>query len=268
LDADTPHFVHAFEDLPDEIRSQAAEIAGTGPGVSLRRRIMDSLETAVLDSYGALEQVPLLHFLSHYPVTSYTYEVSDLVSRGQRPSAGKLLQLADRVTITINLCAEMADGDGPAIAEAGLTTTMRTRRFPVTDMETPTIAQLTEILDLLSGPEAERTYLHCEAGKGRTGVVTASYRMAVAGWGANDALTEAVNFGCCIPKQQAFIRKFGEMLQAGSVPGKYPLRPVGSVSPSPAQLSATIQTAAEPRPHDWESQLRKWLAAVLRPQRR
>jgi Cyclin-dependent kinase inhibitor 3 (CDKN3) len=258
LDADTPHFVHAFEDLPDEIRSQAAEIAGSG--VSLRRRIMDSLETAVLDSYGALEQVPLLHFLSRYPVTSYTYQVSDLVSRGQRPNAGKLLQLADRVSITINLCAEMTDGDRPAIAEAGLTATMRTHHIPVTDMETPTIAQLAEILDLLSGPDAERTYLHCEAGRGRTGVATACYRMAVAGWGANDALTEAVNFGCCIPKQQGFIREFGEMLQTGSIRGKYPLRPVGSVSPSPAQLAATIHTAAEPKPHDWEAQLRHWLA--------
>jgi hypothetical protein len=260
LDADTPHFVHAFEDLPDEIRSRAAVIAAAEPGVSLRRRIMDSLETAVLDSYGALEQVPLLHFLSRYPVTSYTYEVSDLVSRGQRPNAGKLLQLADRVSITINLCAEMTGGDGPAIAEARLTATMRTRHIPVTDMETPTIAQLTEILDLLSGPDAERTYLHCEAGRGRTGVATACYRMAVAGWGASDALTEAVNFGCCIPKQQGFIREFGAMLQAGSVHGKYPLRPVGSVSPSPAQLSATIHTAAEPRPRDWEAQLRGWLA--------
>jgi hypothetical protein len=193
-------------------------IAGTQPGLSLRRRILDEVETVGLDSYGALEQVPLLRFLAHYPVTPYTYRLSDLVWRGQRPNADKLADLAKRHRVTINLCAEMPDGDAPAIARAGLDGVLRTHHIPITDMETPSLAQLTEILDLLSGPDAEPTYVHCEAGKGRTGVVVACYRMAVMGWSVADALTEAENFGCCIPDQQAFIREYGEMLAAGSAP--------------------------------------------------
>jgi hypothetical protein len=259
VDTDTPHFVHAFEDLPDDVRVRAADIAAVEPGVSLRRRILDDLETFALDSYGSLERVPLLHILSRYPVTAYTYEVSDVMSRGQRPDAGKLVTLADRFRITINLCAEMADGDRPAIAKAGLDDVLRTRHFPVTDMESPTIEQLTQILDLLSGPDAEQTYLHCEAGRGRTGVVTACYRMAVAGWSVDDALTEAINFGCCIPGQQRFIREFGARLGAGSLAGRYPLLPLGSVSPTQAQLSATIHTAAEAVTRGWDAQIRAWL---------
>jgi protein-tyrosine phosphatase len=248
LDADTQHFAHALEDLPEDARHQAAEIAGTQPGISLRRRIRDELETFALDSYGNLERVPLLHFLSHYPVTPYTYQVSELVSRGQRPDARKLADLAvrQRYRATINLCAEVTGGDGPVIAEAGLAGVLRTRHIPITDMEPPTVAQVTEILDLLSGPGAELTYLHCEAGKGRTGVAIACYRMAVMGWSTADALSEAVNFGCCIPRQQAFIREFGEMLLAGSAVGRYPLRPPGSVRPAPGQLGATVRTAADP----------------------
>lgn len=197
-----------------------------------------------MDSYGNLERSPLLHFLSRYPVTPYTYQVSELVSRGQRPDARKLSDLAvhQRYRATINLCAEMAEGDVPAIAEAGLTGVLRTVRIPITDMETPTLGQVAEILDLLSGPGAELTYLHCEAGRGRTGVAIACYRMAVMGWGAADALSEAVNFGCSVPKQQAFIGEFGEMLLAGV--GRYPLRLLGSVSPTPDQLAATLHTAA------------------------
>ena len=146
---------------------------------------------------------------------------------------------------TINLCAEMPDGDAPAIAAAGLAGQLRTTHIPITDMESPTVDQLTEMMDLLSGPDGELTYVHCEAGRGRTGVVIACYRMAVTGWGVADALAEAVNFGCIVPGQQAFIREFGETLRDASLAGRYPLLPFGSVSATPAQLSATFHAAAD-----------------------
>jgi protein-tyrosine phosphatase len=246
LDPYRLQFAHALEDLPEEARQQAAEIAQTQPGISLRQRILDEIETIALDSYGTLEQAPLLLFLSRYPITPYTYQVSGHVSRGQRPDARKLAALAagQQCSATINLCAEMDEGDGPAVAEARLTGVLRTYHVPVTDMESPTVEQVTEILDLLTGPPAEPIYIHCEAGRGRTGVAIACYRMAVMGWSAADAVTEAVNFGCSVPGQQAFIREFGVMLLAGLVPG-YPLRPLGSVMPTLAQQAATIRTAAD-----------------------
>jgi hypothetical protein len=248
IDADSPDFARAFEDLPAQARLQAAEIAGTQPGISLRRRIREELETFGLDSYGTLEECRLLRFLSRYPVTAYTYPVSLRVWRGERPDTAKLAALAggDRVRATINLCAEMPEGDVPAIAAAGLAGQLRTTHIPITDMESPTVAQLTELMDLLTGPDGELTYVHCEAGRGRTGVAIACYRIAVTGWGVEDALTEAVNFGCIVPGQQAFIREFGQSLRAASLAGRYPLLPIGSVSATPAQLSATFRSAAEP----------------------
>jgi len=247
MDTDSAHFAQALEDLPEEARQQAVEIARTEPGVSLLRRIREEVETFGLDSYGALEQSRLLRFLSRYPVTAYTYPVSALVARGQRPNAAKLAALAGagQVLATVNLCAEIPDGDAPMIASAGLTGRLRTSHVPITDMESPTIDQLTQLLDLLSGPDCGLTYVHCEAGKGRTGVVIACYRMAVAGWSTSDALTEAINFGCVVPGQQAFISTFGAMLAAAPVAGRYPLLPLGSVQATPAELSATIRTAAD-----------------------
>jgi len=245
VDVEEDHFAHALEDLPEEVRDQAAEIAGTEPGLSFRRRVEDEIETAGLDTFGTLEQAPLLHFLSRYPITPYTYQVSDLVIRGQRPNQGKLANLAARrCGATINLCAEMDDGDHPTIARAGLDGVLRTHHVPITDMEPPTVEQVTEILDLLSGPDAEPTYVHCEAGKGRTGAVIGCYRIAVSGWSPDDAVTEAINFGCSPPGQQAFIRWYGDLLLSGSV-GRYPLLPPGSVSPAPEQLRATVHTAAD-----------------------
>jgi hypothetical protein len=248
VDKDTTRVVHAFEDLPDEVLDQAAQIAQTQPGLSLRQRVVDDCETFGLDGFGLLEQVPLLHFLSRYPVTPYTYPVSPVVSRGQRPDAAKLADLAARgYHATINLCAEMNGGDAPAIVAAGLAAVLRTTHVPVTDMETPTLPQLIDILDLLSGPGAALTYVHCEAGKGRTGVVIACYRMAVMGWDAADSLVEAANFGCSPPAQLAFIREFGDTLATGllgAAVGRYPLLPLGSVRATPEQLIATVRTAA------------------------
>jgi protein-tyrosine phosphatase len=246
VDVGTRHFAHALEDLPEEVRQQAAEIAATQPGTSFRQRVLDEYETIALDLYGTLEQAPLLRFLADYPVTPYTYQLAAVVARGQRPDVKKLADLAARrYRSTVNLCAEMDEGDDPVIAEAGLTGILRTRHVPITDMEPPTVAQVTEVLDLLSAPDAGLTYVHCEAGKARTGTVIACYRMAVMGWSAADALAEAVNFGCFVPGQQAFVREFGDLLLAGGPSaGRYPLLPLGSVTPTAAERAATLDLIA------------------------
>jgi hypothetical protein len=123
-------------------------------------------------------------------------------------------------------------------------------------MEPPKLAQVLELLDLLAGPGAPRTYVHCEAGKCRTGVMTACYRMAVMGWTAVDALTEARNFGCVIPGQLAFIQTVGArlaeghearaagQLRAGYELGRYPLQPPGSVRATPQELATLIAAVA------------------------
>jgi hypothetical protein len=258
LDLDLHLVAHALEDLPEDARHQAAEISNVPEKVSFRQRMVDELENACLDSYGNLERVPLLEFLSGYPVTPYTYEVSGTMSRGERPSPEKLRDLFERghYRATVNLCAEMGHGDDPVIGRAGLTGELRTCHIPVVDMQPPDVAQVVRLLDLLSDPGAPRTYVHCEAGKGRTGVMTACYRMAVMGWGTGDALGEAERFGCIVPMQQAFIEEFGAMLEArfraragggpapGSALGRYPLRAPGSVRPTAQEETATITSVA------------------------
>ena len=247
----------ALEDLPADGRDRLADLAGALEKLPLWERILDELENVGLDSYGDLETVPLLHFLSQYPVTPYTYAISPQLSRGERPSVAKLRDLADHgYRRTVNLCAETDGGDAPLINRAGLGGTLQTVHLPIIDMHNPTLTQVVQLLDLLTAPGAPRTYLHCEAGKCRTGVMVACYRMAVTGWNEEDAFAEAENFDCSVPLQRAFIEEFAAQLLAhdeariqhrpGSEPGlgRYPLRPPGSARPTPVERSATLASVA------------------------
>jgi protein-tyrosine phosphatase len=254
---DLYRFCHALEDLPEDARAQAIDIASDPSGISFQRKVLDDLENAALGAYGNLERVPLLHFLSDYPVIPYTYGISPVMSRGERPSPQKLADLFRRgYLVTVNLCAETEGGDGPDIDKAQLAGELATFHIPIVDMDPPTPAQMIELFDVLTGPTARLTYVHCEAGKARTGVATACYRMAIMGWSAEDALTEAKNFGCVVPMQQAFIEDFGRTLrdhdqarvsgQPDPHPelGRYPLQPLGSVKASAEELTATVSTVA------------------------
>ena len=255
---DLHHVAGALEDIPEDAREQLNEISSAPHGTRLWRRIADELENAGLDAFGNLERVPLLHFLSHYPVKSYTYDISPSMSRGERPNPGKLRQLFDggRCRATINLCEEMPDGDSPIISLADLAGQLETTWIPIVDLMTPSFDQVTRFLGKLAEREPGMTYVHCEAGKGRTGVMTACYRMAVMGWEPAEALAEATNFGCSVPMQQAFIQEIGSMLQAQHharvtnsplphpVLGGYPLLAPGSGRATPQQLAATLDSVA------------------------
>src|ERR1700760_4846423 len=237
----------ALEDLPADSRDKLPALASAPEKHPLWQRILDELADVGLDSYGDLETVPLLHFLSRYPVTAYTYAVAAELSRGERPSLAKLHDLAGQgYRRTVNLCAETAGGDTPLITAAGLASALDTVHLPLVDMHNPTLAQVVQLLDLLTAPGAPRTYLHCEAGKCRTGVMVACYRMAVMGWAEADAFTEAENFGCSVPLQRAFIQEFAAQLPAGSEAalGRYPLKPLGSVRATRAERDATLEAVA------------------------
>jgi rhodanese/phosphatase family protein len=248
----------AIEDLPAGSWDKVPGLVSAPEKHPLWERVLDELADLGLDSYGDLETVPLLHFLSQYPVTAYTYPISPVLSRGERPSLAKLRDLAGQgYRRTVSLCAETKGGDTPLITRAGLTGTLETAHVPIVDMHNPTLAQVVQLLDLLTAPGAPRTYLHCEAGRCRTGVMVACYRMAVMGWDEAAAFTEAENFGCSVPLQRAFIEKFAIQLTAHAAAraqhradsaaelGRYPLKPMGSVRPTPAEREATLGAVAK-----------------------
>jgi protein tyrosine phosphatase (PTP) superfamily phosphohydrolase (DUF442 family) len=153
-----------------------------------------------------------------YGVQSYASKVSDGLTRGSRLTDAELRNLKQQgFKSVINLCLEN-DDDAARAKKAGL----KTLHLGIVDNTAPTRAQVKTFLDYVTDPKHAPAYVHCEQGRGRTGVMVAAYRMAVEGMSTKDALAEAEKFGMRMPVQKAFIEKLGEDLAAGKLKG-YPL---------------------------------------------
>lgn len=151
-------------------------------------------------------------------LTHYTYRVSDRLVRGARPDKEKLIDLYDAWNIrsTINLCEEMHYGDDPILEAAKLTGKVKSAHFPMIDNRIPGPEDTVGFFEFLRDPHNLPAYVHCEQGIGRTGMMTAAYRIAFNGWNAVDAGEEAKRFGDGLPDQQDFISDFADDMGSDS----------------------------------------------------
>ncbi|HEY3449109.1 MAG TPA: dual specificity protein phosphatase family protein [Myxococcales bacterium] len=148
-----------------------------------------------------------------YSVKAYQFQVSPGLTRGSRLESGQMEDLkAKGFKGVVNLCAEN-DLDSAGAAKNGL----NALHLEIIDNTAPTQAQMLDFLKFAKNPANQPCYVHCEAGKGRTGVATACYRMAVEGWPAEKAIAEAKSFGMAIPEQLDFLEQFGADLRSGKL---------------------------------------------------
>jgi protein tyrosine phosphatase (PTP) superfamily phosphohydrolase (DUF442 family) len=163
--------------------------------------------TTVIDVGG--EAIGLAEMVGlRYAVKSYSFRVSDKLMRGARVDGKQMAALqAEGVTGIVNLCAEN-NNDAPLAAQLK----MDALHIPIIDNTVPTVQQVQQFLAFVAAHQT--TYVHCEAGKGRTGTMTACYRMAAQGWSAADAVAEAKKFGMGIPRQWNFIQWYHDQVVA------------------------------------------------------
>ncbi len=141
-----------------------------------------------------------------YPVKPYEAQVDQGLFRGSRlDDAGMAALEAQGIRGVVNLCLENND-DAPRAAKCGLTAL----HVPILDNTAPTTAQMDQFVAFARANPP--TYVHCEAGKGRTGTAVACYRIAVDGWTADRAIAEARTFGLSLINQIAFIREYERSL--------------------------------------------------------
>jgi protein-tyrosine phosphatase len=155
-----------------------------------------------------------------YSVAPYQSKVSNGLTRGSRLEGqqefANLKQQGFKSTVDLTL---EGTGDADLAPKVGLNTFSP----KILDNSAPSQKQIVDVLNFVTKPENSPAFIHCQAGKGRTGVAVAAYRMAVEGWSSKDALAEGAKFGMSLPDQVAFIEQFGKDLKAGKIEG-YPLK--------------------------------------------
>jgi tyrosine-protein phosphatase SIW14 len=105
--------------------------------------------------------------------------------------------------------------------------------IPISGWSPPTNEQVARFLSLFRGEPAEKVFVHCRFGDDRTGVMVATYRMAVEKWAADQALKEMYFFGFngfWHPSMIQFVRAFPARLTSAPA--------LAHVTDSPALESA------------------------------
>lgn len=162
-----------------------------------------------------------------YPVTPYHAQVDSGLYRGSRLDDAGMAALAQMgVRGVVNLCLEN-DDDTKRAAKFGL----RSLHVPILDNSAPTLAQMMQFIAFAQANAP--TYVHCEAGKGRTGTAVACYRIAVDGWTAEQAIAEGRSYGLTLVNQISFVQRFAESIRGpdAKAAAEEPARPDGEAVP-------------------------------------
>ncbi|MBE2248590.1 MAG: tyrosine-protein phosphatase [Myxococcus sp.] len=205
-----------LKDFAADVKADAKEIASDVKqrnGKELLKDLRNGASTFGAEAVGVAGLFGL-----RYPVSAYEFRVSPGLVRGSRIEDPKGYEKLKRqgvkslIDLTIEGTKDLTEGK-----HAGL----NVLNVRILDNSAPTTAQMKQFLDFATKPANQPAYVHCQAGKGRTGVAVACYRMAVERWPPEKALAEAKAFGLRLPDQVDFLVQFGADLAAGKIAG-YP----------------------------------------------
>jgi protein tyrosine/serine phosphatase len=114
-------------------------------------------------------------------------KVNDNYFRGSHPSKSQLAELkAMGVKTVIDLRKDWVAGEHKSASELGL----KYFNIPLKPSRPATKEQTEYFLSLVNDPANFPVYVHCKAGRHRTGAMTAVYRITKDGWNAQQAFDE------------------------------------------------------------------------------
>jgi len=142
-------------------------------------------------------------------------KINGTLYRGAQPHLPSLAKLKEvGVTIIVDLRGEdsaMRQRERKKAEALGL----RFVSIPISGWSPPTNEQVAEFLSLFRGLAPQKVFVHCRFGDDRTGVMVATYRMAIEKWSSQQALKEMYFFGFngfWHPAMIQFVKDFPERL--------------------------------------------------------
>jgi tyrosine-protein phosphatase SIW14 len=138
--------------------------------------------------------LPLFAAQPSVPGIGNFYKVNEHVYRGAQPTEEGfqyLAKLGVKTVIDLREDDERTPGERRDVTTAGMTYV----NVPMTGLTPPTEAEITKILALLEDETGGPVFVHCKAGKDRTGAVMAAYRIDHDQWDSARALKEAMSDG-------------------------------------------------------------------------
>lgn len=127
----------------------------------------------------------------HYVGLPNFGEVTPNLYRGGQPGADGLKALKKMgVSIVIDMRGNASSHEKAAVQELGM------QYIPIPwHCPFPKAAAFAESLKVVQENSGKKIFVHCRLGDDRTGMAIASYRMAIQGWSADDAMKEMELFG-------------------------------------------------------------------------
>ncbi len=146
-------------------------------------------------------------------------KINEVLYRGAQPKETGLAELKKLgVTTIVDLRGEdreKLDWERNAAATLG----MHFVHLPVSGWSPPSDEQVAQFLALFRNDPHQKVFVHCRFGDDRTGVLVATYRMAVDKWFPEHAMGEMYFFGFngfWHPSMKKFIREFPAHLLSAS----------------------------------------------------
>ena len=180
-----------------------------------RRAAPDAAENPSAFSFGEKVHIEGIHNAG---------KINEVLYRGAQPRKPGFAELKKLgVTTIVNLRGEDQNKiawERQEVQELG----MRFVHIPVSGWAPPSQEQVAEFLALFREHPGEKIFVHCRFGDDRTGVLVATYRMAMDRWSAEQAIQEMYFFGFngfWHPAMKSFVRDFarpGKSSPAGSQP--------------------------------------------------
>jgi tyrosine-protein phosphatase SIW14 len=122
------------------------------------------------------------------------HRINEKLYRGAQPRDGGLMRLRKLgVKTVINL--RRSNEDIRSEAQHARALGLNYFNVPIGRIGRPADTKVRRVLAILSAPENQPVFVHCNYGRDRTGLIIAIYRLANEGWTAEEAQREANRHG-------------------------------------------------------------------------